>query len=263
MEEQDKIKELKKTLPPKKGKFEPWEITFIKANYQSKSDRDLAAELHREEEAIERQRRKLNLKKPTGRPSNARIAENSGDDFFTKEIGKEEYRNLSREQKRKLFESRFKHTKRYDQLLATLDAEELDFYMEKWLDYVTTWETILETEVDQLHLAIMELILSNRILVRQRQALDEEDENNRVPIEMYDRHYREHIDTYNKLMQNLSGTRQQRLGSEKENKYNITTIVQQLQDDETRRKAGKEAAIIEAAKQAAFKGMRERNFLVD
>ena len=263
MEELNKLKEIKAAAPKKKGRFEPWEVTFIKANYDKKSDKQIGAELNRDDKSIFKQRHQLGLKKPTGRPSNSSIVQKASSDSPERELVKEEYKNLTRDQKKKLFESRFKHTKRYSQLTATLDEDEMEFYIEKWLDYGTTWETILETEVDSLHLAIMELILANRILIRQREALDDEDENNRVPIEIYDRHYREHIDTYNKLMSTLAGTRQQRLSVEKEDRFNITTIVQQLQDMEIRRKAGKEAAIIDAAKDAAFHGMRNKNFLVD
>ena len=263
MEPVEKFDELKKqNKRARKGRFEPYEVSFIKANWSKMTDKEIAEELSRTEQAISIQRKKFSLQKNKigGRPPKVRT---SAIDMKSSEyeIVREEYKSLTREQKKKLFEQRFKHTKRYDQLIEVLEEEEMDFYCERWLDYVNTWETLLVTEEDTLHLAIMELIRAHRIMRRQRHAMD--DEANQTPMDFYDRQYKECVDTHKELMKTLSGTRAQRLSIEKEDKFNLTTIVQALQDQEKRKKAGQEAAIIQKAKEFTAQNMRCKNYLID
>jgi hypothetical protein len=136
----------------------------------------------------------------------------------------------------------------------------LDFYIERWADYINTWETILSTEEDTLHLAIMELIRANRILDRQQQALEGDEQ---VPIDLYDRQYQQCVETYNKLMGSLAGTRQQRLAAGKNEDVTLVSIVQKLQDQQVRKKAGDEAAAINLAKLFTTNRLRQQGHILD
>lgn len=262
------LEKLKKDngLPLRTTRFEDWELAFIKANYLKMTDKQLASELRRNLAGISKKRKDLGLVKGNGRPNNDKRKftdqQNVRGDFRSGEyeIVREEYKKLTKDQKKKLFQSRFEHTKRYQQLQETLDEDELDFYTERYLDYINTWETLLTTEEDTLHLAITELIRANRMLKRQKEMRDE---NKEIPIDLFDRQYKECVQTYSKLMGDLSGTRQQRLNTNREEKLTLDKVVQGLQDEEIRRKAGKEAAIIEAAKKATATNMRTKNYLID
>jgi hypothetical protein len=259
-----KVEQMKKLNTPKRqGRFEEWEVAFIKANYKNRTDVWLAEQLFRDVDAVTLKRQTLKLKKPLGsRPKDAERHSPQTLAKKFKEQNKNEYEDLTPAQKRSIFENQFKHTRRYKELQDVLTAQEIDTYAEKWMDYISTWETVLATEEDTLHLAILELIRAHRTLVRQKAAMDNPN-GSPVPIEAYEKNYKEIVENYNKMMQQLSGTRLQRLATNKEEKMTLVTMVQSLQDAEIRKRAGDEAATIQAAAGMTKNWMRQQNFLMD
>ena len=248
----------------KKTRFEDYEIAYIRQHYKMMTDEEIGDELGRSGKAITRKRTEIGCSKGTGRPKKPLLkGKNQISNSLVRssnEIKKDIFSQLNREQKKKLFRQRFQNSERHDQLTRILNEDEINFYSERFLDYIMTWDTILTTEEDTLHLAIIELIRGQRILRRQRDA---QEEAHGIALEVFDRQYKECVETYNRLMNSLSGTRQQRLSKNSESSISIVTIVQALQDNENRERAGREAAIIQAAKEAAAGAMRAKNYLLD
>jgi hypothetical protein len=249
----------------KKGRFSEYEIGYIKQHHQAKSDSEIAHKLSRETTAITRKRKAMGFTKLSGRPTSEKreayllIKPESQRD-------REIYATLSSEQKREVFKEKFYGSQRFVQLLEVLTTTEVDFYSERYLDYMFTFETITDVEEDTLDLALKELIRSHRVLKRQKELREQLDQGGVIPpgtLEMFDRQYKDSVEVYEKLIKNLSGSRAQRIANNKEDTHNLVSVVQALQDDENRKKAGDEAALIEAAKNLVAEDMRKKHYLMD
>lgn len=260
-----KAKKLKSEKSPKKtGRWEEWEVAYIKSNWDHMTDLQIGEQLHREAKNVTVKRQSLKLiKNNASRPSGVDGITNDELNKRYKSDKKKAYEALSKEEKRKLFDNQFKNSQRYKELKEVLSESEIATYAEKWMDYISTWETVLTTEEDTLHLAILELIRAHRVLVRQKAAMDNPSPMNAVPIEMYEKSYKEIVENYNKMMQQLSGTRQQRLSVNREEKMTLVSVVQALQDNAIRKKAGDEEAMLGAASQMTASWLRQNNYLVD
>lgn len=248
--------------PIRTGQYKSWEEAYIKENWKSKSDTEMAIEIGRSPDSLALKRRGMGLVREMGRPilDGKEVGDNDASSIAKEVSTGKEYSLLSISDKKQLLTQRFKATKRYKQVERSLDEEELSFYIERWTDYINTWETILSTEEDTLHLALMELIRADRILDRQRRAVEGDEQ---VPIDLYDRQYQQCVETYNKLMSSLAGTRQQRLASGKDSDISLVSVVQKLQDQQNRKKAGEEAAAINIAKVFTTNKFREKGFIID
>jgi hypothetical protein len=261
------IVNMKPTPKIKKGRFAPHEESYIRGHYTVMSDREIGEFLNREAAAITRKRQSMLLGKNQGRPSNSSKAE-AYKSKSDRQIDREMYDTLSREEKKILFKKKFENTERYRQLTAILTPDELKAYIESFLDYMFQFETILKHEEDTLHLAVLEMIRQQRFLQSQVHVRDAIQSGDRTAVltgrlEILDRRYKESVELYDKLMSSLHATRDQRLKNKEENRVSLVTVVQALQDEEARRLAGEEAAMIKAAKEYAGTIMRNNGHLLD
>ena len=261
------LAEMKPEPKIKKGRFAPHEESYIRGHYVVMSDREIGSFLNREPAAITRKRQSMRLGKNQGRPSNESkaAAHRSKSD---RQIDREMYDTLSRDEKKILFKKKFENTERYRQLTTTLTPDELKAYIESFLDYMFQFETILKHEEDTLHLAVLEMIRQQRFLrsqVHVRDAIQSGDRTATLTgrLEILDRRYKESVELYDRLMSSLHATRDQRLKNKEENRVSLVTVVQALQDEEARRLAGEEAAMIKAAKDYAGDIMRKNGHLWD
>ena len=261
------IAEMKPPYKIKKGRFAPHEESYIRGHYKTMSDREIGDFLHREPAAITRKRQAMSLGKNQGRPSNESKAD-AQRSKSDKQIDRDMYATLSKEEKKILFKKKFENTERYRQLTTTLTPDELKAYIESFLDYMFQFETILKHEEDTLHLAVLEMIRQQRFLRSQVQVRDAISNGDRAAtltgrLEILDRRYKESVELYDRLMSSLHATRDQRLKNKEENRVSLVTVVQALQEEEARRLAGEEAAMIEAAKNYAGDIMRKNGHLMD
>lgn len=259
----------------KTGRFDKFETLYIQNKYTIMSDIEIAADLDRDVGSITRKRRAMGLHKGARgktdveeRPLVGKKPEGAIYDSLLDEdtvANREILSKLSEVDKKRFFKRMFENTVRYEELKETLSSNELERYSEKYISYISEFETLLKTEEDTLHMAIMEYIRAHRTLVRQKQLIVGI-ANGTVPanspgIDMLNSQYKECLDTYNKLMKNLSATREQRLKAHKEDSFSLATVVQALQDKDIRERVGREAAIIAAAGEKAKEAMKTQGLL--
>ena len=255
------------TPPVKRGRFTLAEEAYVKGHYEFKTDKELAEFLNRDPTAIKRKRDLLGLKKKSGGQT-AKSIKDARQSFSEKQLDRDAYSLLTKEERQDLFRRSFESTERYKSLRRTLTNEEIDAYIENFLNYKYQFETLEVHEEDFLHQAIMQLIMQDRILCMEKSARDSFDtgDHNAMEImsriETLDRRYQESVEIYSKIMKSLHATREQRLKTNKETSLSLVTVVQSLQDEEMRKKLGVEAAMIKKGAELAKEVMEKEGLLL-
>lgn len=244
-----------------KGRWEPWEVLWLKQHYKSSTDKDIAAKLGRKEDSIARKRKQLGLSKKNGRPT-----EDSRKEAIRQTPTDYSLAKLSKEERLEFYRNSFDTFWRSKHVKKILLTEELEYYKHKYVEAIDSMETLDYVEEDLLH----NMIMCDISIVRlQEQIKDElqkfkegDDDNGRPPPQYLYKDLNELETRYIKYQEKLSLTRQQRLKEDRGSEVNIHTIVQGLLDKKTRAKADKLAGEMDYFRNTCKEDMSKMEFLL-
>lgn len=247
----------------KRNHFTEEELKFIEQNWRAKHDKEIGKILGRSEVSISRQRKKMGLVKPAGRPSEEDLSkglssmaqDGSGLSPFS-------LANLDKNQRLEVYKQNFKKNSRYPMLIRELHKTELEYYKHKYVEFMDSVDTITIQEEDALHHMIMSDIAISRIRVKIK-AMEEANQEEDRPLvyglyEALDKaesKFRE----YQKI---LRVTRDSRLKETKEEKESISSLMQMYRNRLAREEMGRQAGLMDIFKDKCAEEMKSSRYLL-
>jgi len=221
----DKIKNKKGLIS---GRFSDAEDNYILQHYQTQTDAQIAAALHRNKVSIVNRRKYLKLEK-----------------YETKVSQPKKYRasyiaTLSEDDKQEAFRKEVKSSALYKQMMKILDKEEVELYEDKYVDFLMdpSIETMTGMEKDALHELIMAQIRVLRYIKEERNTSKYD-----KPISR-SREIHDCQDIIIKSQEMLQVQRKQRLKNQNDQAVNFTSLIRELKDPNIRRVVGEEAVML-------------------
>jgi hypothetical protein len=208
----------------KSGRFSKKEQKFIKDNYRVMSDREIADTLNRELISIRNFRQKRKLTTVQGDKKNF---DKTKDSYVL---------SLDDNQKRAHFEKEVKSSAMFRSLQKSLTKEELDYYVEQYVDFMMdpTIETMTAAECDMVHQKIIAEVRIHRYLDEEKRKKDisraKEIEGCQAIIM--------------KCQQSLNVERRQRLKDQSDQAVTFTNLIRDLKNPVVRNTTGREAAML-------------------
>jgi len=245
-----------------KGHFTAWEDQTIRDEWETSTDEEIGRRLGRTTEAIARRRKILGFVKGNGRPKKSTrkkaVFENPNEYSLSK---------LSKEDRIEFYKAKFEKNHRYQWLLRTLLADEIEYYKIKYIEILDSLDSITHQEEDILHHMIMKEIQITRIQTQIKEALEEyldrdEDDERRPPPQYLYQDQDKAEQQYVKYQEKLRLTREQRLKINKEEKITIASLVKDLLDKENRRKSGEIAGQLSYFTDRCKDEMLKNKFLI-
>lgn len=237
------------------------EVEFIKANWETKTDKQIAKVLGRSEESVQRQRKKYGMSKGSGRPSNEDI-EKAKMERASKKPDSYNLASLDKNQRLEIYKQNFNKNPRYSTLIGELHGDEFEYYKHKYVEFMDSVDTITIQEEDSLHHMIMADISISRIR-RNIKLMEEEKEEEDRPLifglyDTLDKAERKFME-YQKI---LRVTRESRLKENKEEKETFVTMVNMYRNRVAREEMGRQAGIINAYKEICKDEMKASRYLL-
>ncbi len=235
------------------GKFSIQEDDIIRANYQTMTCDALAQTLNREKKSVENRICKLGLKKKT--------------DSLTEMVSPKKNRvaymaALSDEERKGFLRKELRGSSTYKQIKPILSNEDLEYYEDKYIDFMMdpTIETMTIMEKDALHDMTMAQIRMFQYM-RDEKIKDVQGRTYSKAKEI-----RECQEIIQHCQESLNVQRKQRLKNANDQAVNFTSIVRELKDPNLRREIGYEAAMLKYIGQRYYldhlrTGNREGNII--
>ncbi len=210
------------------GKFTTKEEKFIRENFHQFTDEEMARSLNRNRLSITNKRIQMKL----GTKKEAKI----------KDINKfrgSYIASLDESEKNDFYRKELHGSSTYKSVKDILNLKELDFYENKYIDFMTdpTIETMTAMEKDTWHEMVMAQI---RII---RYMREEKDSNSGQKISR-SREIAECQKIVQDCQKSLNVERSQRLKNQSDTAINFTSIIRELKDPTIRRQIGYEAAML-------------------
>lgn len=224
----------------KKGRFTDEEKEVIKQNYLTMSDQQIAEIIGRDKTAVVNFRRRHGLDK-NGKSSVSQ-------DLNT-EVARDKFVSaLPEESKKKELLAALRAGPTYRTIVRTLDKQEIQFYEDRFLDFMMdpTIETMTATEKDALHRKTIAEIRVHRFLAEEKEYREQGQPQNKA------REIKDLNDQIFQCEKSLNVTREQRLKDGQDQSINFTSIVKELQNPRLRQEVGYEAAMFKWMQRAAF-----------
>ena len=146
--------------------FDAAEKEFIRQNYQSMTDAEIAQKLDRKANGIYRMRKIMHLPKKNGRPRNDSRKKLNPDQFDISIDDNSPLRNLTELERKKLASKIFKSSNDYKRFCKQFTEDEMKTFTERFSDYLASWEKILPQEKEQLYTVMKEVIIQDRLLIK-------------------------------------------------------------------------------------------------
>jgi hypothetical protein len=210
---------------------------YIAVNYTVMTDKTMGKHLDIPEETIRYWRRKLKLKKKS--VAHAPV-EPSMDVIKALDGQSEHVRRMSAKERRQYYLEQLRSRPRYKMVQTILDADELAFYEDKYIEYFSNpdIETLTVTEEDDIHELTMTQIEKLRL---QRSVL--RDQSNADLLAQHSRAIKDKDETILKIKKSLSLERSQRLERQADTSTNFTNLIRELNNRGIRVLAGAEVAM--------------------
>ncbi len=220
-------------MSKKKGRFDKSEEAFIRQNFLSMSDKDLADAINRDRNSIIQYRKRNNLNK-----QGSKVTKKSNTDNDMKK--KAFVNSMSDGEKKRVFLDELRATAQYRTTIKSIDDLEKQFYEERYLEFMMdpTVETMTASEKDTLHRKTISEIRMIRYLEDEKNFRDTGSQASRS------REIQECQDTIYKCEKSLNVTREQRLKDNQDQSITFTNIIKELQDPNKRSEIGYEAAML-------------------
>ena len=217
----------------KKGRFSSSEEAFVRQNYLTMSDKQIADALNRDANSILQFRRRKSLDKNGTKVTDSSQLENS--------IKKKAYiSKISDKEKRKMYLDELRATAQYRNAIKSFSDDETHFYEERYLDFMMdpTIETMTSAEKDALHRKTITEIRMHRFMEDEKNFRDSGSNQNRA------REIQECQEAIYKCEKSLNATREQRLKDGQDQSINFTKLIKELQDPAKRQEVGYEACML-------------------
>lgn len=220
----------------RRGKLSGKEKDYILVHWQYMTDEEIGEELGRSGESIRKFRQSRSLSKIDGDKVNKAVT------------GKRKYlKTLDQYEKRAYHLDQLKKSITYKELSRTLDDNELRFYEQKYIDFMSdpTVETVTHMERDMWHEMTISQIREMMYIRKEREPTITYDHNG-----MEVRTYPDYSSKIQNCQENirrcqeaLNVTRRQRLKDSNDQAINFTEVVKELRSPATRRQVGDQAAM--------------------
>jgi hypothetical protein len=241
--------------------FEEWEDDYIRENWETKSDEEIAQHIDRLADGVQRRRKKLGLTRQVGRPASqghigAIFANPSSYNLA----------RLSKEDRLTFYRTQFEKSPRYIWLTQTLSDTELEYYKNKFIDTSDSLDTLEAQEEDILHNMIMKEIdiVRLRKLIRQQMneyeqaPIDAKPPLNQQLYQDMERAEKQYVGYHEKLRL----TREQRLKTDEEQRVTVSSLVRSFLDAKVRQEVGDMAGTMAYSTKKCKEDMKKRQFLL-
>lgn len=247
----------------KKYHYTDEELKFIEHNYKSKTDKEIAQILGRNEESVGRQRKKYGWTKKNGRPTRDSRKENIVEAVKFNTKSGFSISTLDKNQRLEIYKQNFNNNHRYKYVKDELTESELEYYKHKYVDFMDSVDTITPQEEDSLHHMLMTDINISRIRrqIKKMEDLSEEDDSNPLAFGLYDT-LEKAEKRYLEYQKALNVTREKRLQKEREQKETITSIVSAYKDKLVRQEMGRQAGLMELFQKKCEEDMSTHRYLL-
>lgn len=238
------------------GSFTKEEDDFIKDNLMKMTVPEIAKQLNRSYKSVANRRARLGL-------SNKRISKvvNTSDRSSV-------LYNMSENEKRNFLLDELHRSSTYKQTKEVLTNKELQYYEEKYVDFMMdpTIETMTSMEKDALHQMSMSQIRIFRYMEEERQSRIDYDNfakrngNGDPPrIISRSREIKECEEIVQKCQEGLKVQRKQRLDNKSDQAVTFSAIIKELKDPNTRREAGYEAVMLKFIAEQSYNNLLRKN----
>ncbi len=231
----------------KRGKWSQDDKNFLSANYLLLTDQQIANRLDRTRASVTKTRERMKLTKAT-EPKKDIEGQYRGSYIS----------GLSQGDKESFLLAELKRTAQFKQTKAVLQKHEIEFYQERYMDFMMdpTIETMTSAEKDTLHRKTLAEVRLLRFMAEEKRALDsfnaielnkkltdQEKEEQRKWIANKSKEIGDCNSVIKECEKSLNVTREQRLKNSSDQAVNFTTLIKDLQNPTIRSEVGNEAAM--------------------
>jgi hypothetical protein len=147
---------------------------------------------------------------------------------------------MSREERFKFIENRLQSSPRFKMAFKNFDTEEKRLFIEEYLDVIKSTDTLTEVEEQAVFAAILEFVLAFQALNRKEieEKLRDQSMSGDIPEgdprfrrhvdDKYQKEYDQHMKLYQKGMEQLKMSRQQRLKEVRSQKVTLVDLAEML-----------------------------------
>lgn len=248
---------------------DPWDEkskNFLISNYLVMTDSQVGRKIGRTAKSVAQMRGRLQLFKVK-----------EGDTQVEDRFKVSHVANLSEPDKKDFLIAELRRTSQYKKTKSVLTKEELTFYEERYIEFMSdpTVETMTSAEKDTLHRKTLTEVRLFRFMEderRMREMIEEdEDEDEKDSLEERERNVKYLADRSRQIQdcqqvikeceKSLNVTREQRLKNSSDQAINFTSIVKDLQNPTVRIEAGYEAAIFRWMARRHYNDKLSKNIL--
>ena len=231
-----------------RGRFSKKEEEFIRRNYMTMTDREIAEALRRDVKSVSRKREYMGLSDKRKKHFK-QVTKRSRESYLS---------SLTDTDKRAVFLKELHASAVFKRVKKVVTKEELRFYEEKFIEFLMdpTIQTITGPERDILHEMIMAQIRRFRLMEAEKIGRID----NKDPSYSKAKDIAECDNTIRKCQEALNVTRKQRMKDRNDQAITFANVIKELQDPNIRREIGAEAAMLKyMAEQWYNKHMGEEN----
>jgi hypothetical protein len=227
----------------KKGRFTDAEDKFIRDNHEKMTDKEISEALGRNQKSVTNRRTKIGLQTKRNKPK-----------LTTKH--RESYlASLDDNERKKFFEKEIMSSARLRHIMGSLDTGEIDYYIEKYIDFMMdpTVETMTAMEKDALHQMLVAEIRINRHMKDERRDREMVEAKNleRPPISRA-KEIRECQEVILKCQTSLNVERRQRLKNQSDQSITFTNLIKEMKDPGIRHRMGLEATMLKVIREKFY-----------
>lgn len=242
-----------------KHHWKAWEDEILKNSWETKTDKEIADLVGREEKAVTRRRKLMGFSKKNGRPKSSTRKAN-----ILKNPNEYSLAQLNKEDRIEFYKTQFENNFRYTYLVRILMEDEIVYYKHKYIEFLDSIDTITLQEEDLVHNMIMTEVQILRIQEQIKNQLEDyrDGDDTHPPPQYLYKDLSDAEERYIKYQTKLNLTREQRLKSNREEKITITGLVQAFQDKKNRADAGNTAGVFSYFTDKCRDDMNKMNFLL-
>lgn len=249
-------------MASKRNHYTKEEIKFIELNWRFKTDKEIGRILGRSENSVILQRKKFGWVKANGRPPDDFVLQGKVDTVVENGFTPISMATLDKDQRLELYKQNFNKNPRFGALLVELHKAEMEYYIHKYVEFMSSIETVTIQEEDALHHMIMADISISRIRrrIKQMEDTNHEDDTPLMPgmYDALDKAEKKFME-YQKI---LRVTREGRLKEDKETKETFLSLVQMYKQTSAREEMGRQASLMKIYQDKCKEDMKASRYLL-
>jgi len=176
---------------------------------------------------------------------------------------------MSREERFRYIEGRLQTSPRFKMAFRNFDADQKTLFISEYLDIIKSTETLTEVEEQAVFAAVLEFVLAVQALNRKEteekfrdmsmnREVEEDDPRFRRHVDdKYQREYDQHMKLYQKGMEQLKMSRQQRLKEVRSQKQSLVDLAEMLSNKNAQAEVADEIERLSKMKDTELKKLLE------